>query len=106
MKILIRKYDSKDCAFIFATYLRNRWFDKGNMTTLKRATWSNLQHSRIEKLLEEQTVLVACLDEDPDTILGYTFLDGNTPFCYVKLSFRGEGFNVQDKLLKELNYDK
>lgn len=103
MKVAFRQNRPADEAFIFATYLRNRWFDKANKTTLKRSTWSSLQHKRLERLLNEQKVLIACLDEDNDTILGYAFIDDISPYAYVKLAFRSEGFDIKTKLLKELS---
>ncbi len=102
MKILIRKSVESDHPFIYATYIRNRWFDKSNKTTLKRATWSALTHKVLEDRLKGEPLLVACLDEDPDTILGYAFIDKDGPYSYVKLSFRAEGLKVKERLLKEL----
>jgi DNA polymerase elongation subunit (family B) len=106
MKIQIRPIVESDHAFIFATYLRNKWFDKGNKTTLKRSTWSKLQHKRIEDLMHSESAknnfLVACLEEDPDVILGYAFTDGQTPFVYVKLPWRSEELGIASKLLKEI----
>lgn len=104
MKVIIRSQQPTDHSFIYATYLRNRWFDKANTTTLKRATWSSLQHNRIENILNDQLVLIACLDEDQDTILGYAFMDGSEEFAYVKLSFRSGGFKVKERLLEELKH--
>lgn len=103
MKIVIRQVAPSDHSFIFATYLRNRWFDKANNTILKRATWSTLQHKRIEKILEEGKVLVACLSEDPDTITGYTLRDGDNLYTYIKLRWRSPGLAIEDKLVKEFN---
>lgn len=103
MKILIRQFRQDDENFIYATYLRHNWFSKTNTTTLKRKTWSSLHHNRIEQIMARQAVLVACLSEDQDTILGYAFKDGSAPFVYVKLPFRNESFKVREKLLKELS---
>lgn len=102
MKVVLRPHCKEDEPFIFATYLRNRWFDRNNKTTLKRSTWSAMQHRRLEDRLGKNMVLVACLDEDNDTILGYAFRDDDGPYCYVKLSFRSEGFNVKERLFAAL----
>jgi len=103
MRIIFRHNVPSDDNFIFATYLRNRWFDKSNNTTLKRATWSSLQHKRLERFLNEQKIVVACLDEDNDTICGYAFNDDNSPYVYIKLGFRSDGFDLKNKLLKQLS---
>lgn len=98
MKILIRKVKDSDHPFIYATYLRNRWFDKSNKTTLKRSTWSSLQHKRLEELLDNQLAIVACLEEDVDTILGYSLLEGTTPFTYIKLAWRSPELQLIKRL--------
>lgn len=102
MKIIVLPAISSHHSFIYASYLRNRWFDKANKTTLKRSTWCALHHDRLERLLTANKVLVACPSDDQDTILGYGLIDADGPFTYVKLPFRG--FNpsivhlIQEKL--------
>lgn len=102
--VQIRDHKLTDHPFLFSTYLKNNWYDKTNSTTLKKATWMGLQHSRLEKVLEEQKVKIACLSEDPDVILGYSFQDGSAPFVYVKLAWRNTfcKLNLKDLLLKSL----
>lgn len=102
MKILIRFITESDHNFIYATYLRNKYFDKANKTTLKRSTWSSLQHKRLETIMTYDLVLVACLEDDVDTIVGYGFMDGAEPWTYVKLDWRSPGLKVKDRLIKEL----
>lgn len=87
--ISIRDHTSDDEPFLFATYLKNNWYDKTNSTTLKKATWMSLQHKRLEKVLQNQKVKVACLKSDPDVIIGYAFEDAGKPFVYIKLAWRG-----------------
>jgi len=102
VNFVVRKAVEADHAFIYATYLRNRYFDKANKTTLKRSTWSALQHKRLEGILADSSspVLVACLSDDDDTILGYVLQDAERPYIYVKLAFRGVNPSVADMLLK------
>lgn len=103
MQIVIRPSTESDHNFIFATFIRNRWFDKGNVTTLKRATWSAMQHKRLEGIMTHpEMIKVACLDNDPDTIVGYALWDGREPFAYVKLAWREVNPSVKDRLIKEL----
>ena len=100
MKIVLRQAVETDHAFIYATYIRRRWFSEDNTTTLKRSTWSQLQHNRIEKILANQGAVVACLAEDPDVIVGYALDDSGKPWAYVKLAWRSPGLGIKDKLLK------
>lgn len=100
--IQIRNHVKDDEPFLFATYLQHNWYDKTNTTTLKKATWMSLQHKRLESVLENDTVKIACLKEDPDVILGYAFQDGKKPFCYLKLAWRQGPIDIKDLLLKSL----
>ena len=79
-----------DHAFIFATFLRQRWFSPTQRTTLDKRRWHELQHRRLELILERQPTYVVCLSEDEDTILGYSLMDGSEQFTYVKKSWREE----------------
>lgn len=97
-EIHIRLSYEADHAFLFATALRNMWFSKQNDTTLKKNTWMRAQHARLERLFATQPVLIACLSNDHDVILGYRFEDGNRSFTYVKLAFRGEKLGVERAL--------
>lgn len=96
MKVVVRQVNLSDHNFIYATYLRNRWFNKDNTTTLKRSTWSALQHKRLEDILNNHRIRVACLDEDLDTILGYYI--PIEKFTYVKLAWRKHNPNIQTLL--------
>jgi hypothetical protein len=106
VRLVIRPMVQGDWPFVFATYLRSNWFSKGNRTTLKRSTWSKLHHNRLEGLIGQPGAYTACLDDDQDLILGYGFMDGELPYVYVKLAFRGPGLKVHEllhKIVKENN---
>lgn len=100
--ISIRDHVKDDEPFLFSTYLKNNWYDKTNSTTLKKATWMSLQHKRLEKVLDTQKVKIACLENDPDVILGYAFNDAGKPFVYVKLAWRNNQLNLKEKLTKSI----
>lgn len=101
MKIILRTSTHSDHPFIFASFLRNRWFDKSNKTTLKRSTWSALHHNRLESLLH--TAVVACLDDDVDHIVGYGLLYDQKPYVYVKLRWRSPSLGVKEMLERKLD---
>lgn len=97
MKIELRPLRDSDHNFIYATYIRNRFFDKNNHTTLKRATWSSLQHKRLEGILERNKgILVACLENDQDVILGYSLPEED--YVYIKLAWRSEDLKLKERL--------
>lgn len=99
--ITIRPYKEDDKAFIFATYLRNTWYSKDNTTTLEKGLWMGLQHARMEKALPTLGIRVACITDDPDTILGYSFKDQDKQFTYIKLAFRDPSYNITNLLESE-----
>ena len=100
--IKIRNHVEDDHAFLFSTYLQNNWYDKTNTTTLKKDTWMTLQHNRLEKVMQNQKIKIACLSDDPDVILGYAFQDGEKNFSYVKLAWRNNPHNIKDMLINSL----
>lgn len=100
--IQIRNQTKDDEPFLFSTYLQHNWYDKTNSTTLKKDTWMSLQHKRLENVLKNQEIKIACLKTDPDVILGYAFKDGNKPFSYVKLAWRNCPIDIKEMLLKTL----
>lgn len=95
--IKVRELRESDLAFIFATWLRQLWFSPSNKTTFGKEEFMRLHHMRIEKVLKEKPVRVACLLEDEDVIVGYEVKDSE-PFTYMKKAWRGLGV---EKLLKE-----
>lgn len=98
--IQIRDAEQGDHSFLFSTYLQNNWYDKTQSTTLKKGMWMALQHKRLEKVLSETDVKVACFSDDPDTIIGYAFRDPEKPFVYIKRAWRMPDLNIS-KLLTE-----
>jgi hypothetical protein len=98
--VIIRPVTDLDHNFIFATYLRNKWFAADQGTTLAKDTWMRIQHGRLEKLLADAKVpkKIACFGEDTSVILGYSFLDGDKLFTYVKLDFRKPEYGIKPLL--------
>jgi hypothetical protein len=98
MKIVLRNFKKEDENFIYATYLRNRYYHAQNDTTLSKDTWMKAHHNRLEKMFQEAKVAIhiACLSDDPDTILGYRIFNDER-FSYIKKDWRGIGI---EKLFK------
>jgi hypothetical protein len=87
---IVRPIKPEDHAFIYATWLRQLWFDKNNATLLPKATFMRLKHNEIEGMLRKGTGLVGkivCSNEDPDLIYGYRV----GSYSYFKKAFRGIG---------------
>lgn len=94
----IRSYRESDKSFVLATFLRGVYY--GN-------SWYNLipkdifmeHYSKFAQMYVQNPnvkILIACLPDEPDVILGYTMLsadDETVHFCYVKAAFRKLGIS-------------
>jgi hypothetical protein len=95
VKVVTRGFKKEDENFIYATYLRNNWYSASQKTTLPKDTWMRLTHERLERAMYEtpSTIRIACLSDDPDTILGYS-LKSPERFTYIKRDWRGIGIEA------------
>lgn len=96
--IVIRDQMPGDEPFFFSTYLKNNWYSKENTTTLNKQTWQKAQRYRLQNILKHQSIQVACLNSDPDVILGYGFWDETKAFIYIKQAWRDEKFGIKEAL--------
>lgn len=90
--VVLRPISPEDHAFIYATWLRQLWFAKSNLTTLSKTRFMNLHHKKIEVAIHSSEGKVACLEDDRSFLLGYRVGE----FMYVKKAFRGQG--IEDAL--------
>lgn len=104
MKQLIkfREHLPTDEPFLFSTYLKNNWYRQESSTMLPKKVWMWAQHKRLEKILKNQIITIACLSEDPDVILGYSFWDDKEPFTYIKLAWRNEKLDLKTQLTERI----
>jgi len=71
--IMIRSYRPNDEAFIYATWLRDLYSSDSWYSHIKKTVFMTHYHRVIELILKNNAnfVKIACLKDDPDTILGY-----------------------------------
>ena len=92
--IKIRKSTNVDHNFILATMLRSLYYDESWFTLIPKHIFMTHYNKVINLLLSKFTteVLVACLKDDEDTILGYSILSpGTVHFVYIKKAWRNLG---------------
>lgn len=105
--IKLRDFRAEDRNMILDTFLKSYYF---NMTGKKPATKAYFSsHAKILENLYETNqivVLIACLDEDEDIILGYSIwgLDKTLHYVYVKESYQRMG--IASKMLKLMLKDR
>lgn len=91
--IHIRPIKGSDEAFIYATWLRQLWYSRDTVTTLNKDVFMRVNHNLIERTLKEDPVLVACLSDDHDVIIGYAAFKED-PYVYLKKAWRNTGVEI------------
>lgn len=90
--IVIRPGVSSDIAFIYATFLQGLYHGSEYFSDVPRDTFFDNYKLVIEALLQRASVRVACLEEDPDVILGYcVYKDNALHWVYTKKPWRKMG---------------
>lgn len=92
--ITIRKFDpDKDSGIIFSTWPKGFYYG-GLKIDIKQTKkqWFGDYYEYIKKKLINANIPIACMSNDPSTILGYAVIDGDTlEWVYVKEVFRNQG---------------
>ena len=107
LPIRLRSANEEDIPFIFSSWLksyRNSYFAKSITNTV----FFTEHHKVIERLIENNQVVIACKSDEPDQIYGYACAgktDGifTLHYIYVKHPFRG--FGVGKTLLNVFEHD-
>lgn len=90
----LREAKESDFPFIYATWLKGLRFGNDVFGTIEQHSYFRNYHKVIETILHRPSVVipVACLIEDPNTILGYALReDGMLHYIHVKSAFRRFG---------------
>jgi ribosomal protein S18 acetylase RimI-like enzyme len=96
--ITIRPPKQDDSAFIISSWVSSFQQQLDPFVTIKTVAKSYRPH--IERCLSKSSILVACLTDDPDCIIGYiAFDDEAVHYCYVKYACRRQG--IATKLLDQ-----
>ena len=110
MKVIIRPFKPhEDSGIIFGTFPRNAYYIhrktlKTKLTKDQLKAWMNTFTEHVRELLENADIRIACMYDDPSTILGYAIINYDTcEFVYVKELHRQQGiakFLVPDNIKK------
>ena len=107
LPIRIRPAIQEDVPFIFNSWLKSfRHSHIGRLVT--NEIYFNSQHKIIEKILQENTVMVACNQEDPSQLYGYIVagdVEGHfiLHYVYIKHTYRNMG--LAKTLLNTFSHD-
>jgi hypothetical protein len=108
--IVIRNFQPvDDSGFIYSTWPKNVFYSGIlNVNKHDKKRWFQEFYNYLQKLIPESEISIACMDDDKNTILGYSVVSGRTlQFIYVKELFRKQGigsllFN-HNKQIREIN---
>lgn len=96
----IREGIEDDNSFIYATMLRGLFYGDSYYSEVPKSVFMEQYHQVIEKILNnpQTRIFVACLKDDPETILGYSLINQNYTAChflFVKKVWRNIGIATQ-----------
>ncbi len=96
--VVLRANTKADRNFILATFLRGLYYGDTWFREIPKAIFMANYHSILEKIIDSPKVqvIIACLKEDPEVILGYSILSQykNSPvlhWVFVKSAWRDIG---------------
>lgn len=91
----LRPANTEDLAFIFSTWLKGYRYNSPAVMHIPTDTFYRQHHAVVAALLQRSTVIVACLPEDENVIIGFAVVEATTPACihwvYVKSAWRRMG---------------
>ena len=107
MTIIIREFiPEKDTGLIYDSWPKSAFALANYEIKENQQTWFKNFFTHMQESLKNCQVFIACLDQSPDTIIGYCVIDGDSlEWLYVKPDFRNQGVEnllIKDKGLKEV----
>lgn len=91
--VLIRKFNpDTDSGFIYSTWPKGLYHASSTPIKTPKAQFFKELYDQIKQHMLTSKIFIACMDEDRDTILGYSVIDRDTlQWVYVKELFRKQG---------------
>ena len=92
----LREFQESDRAFVMATWLRGLYYGNSWFTEIDKPIFMDRYWHVLNALLKKPgvVVVIACLKEDPDTILGYAAIEPEASvlhWVFVKEAYRKLG---------------
>ena len=98
MQVVLRKFNpDRDSGLIYSSYPKGVYY--GSQAPINptgddkiKSAWFKTFHRELKNQIEGSTIIIACMSDDPDIILGYSIMTDTTlDFIYVKEMFRSQG---------------
>lgn len=96
MKIIVRAFNpEKDSGIIFDSYPKGVFYSPYQPIQEEKSVWMKRFFEMLKKQLSIAQVFIACTENDPNTIIGYSLIEkGILQFVYVKADFRNKGIGT------------
>lgn len=109
-KIIVRDFNpTSDSGFIYSSFPKGVYHANLNPIKTNKSQWFQAFHANMNENLNKQIISIACMNDSPDTILGYLIINGEClEWIYVKELFRKQGIAtllLKNKKLKTINKD-
>lgn len=107
MKILLRSIEESDLPFVFSTWLKGLYHGNILFNKIDQDIFYSKYHLVLESLIKKSFVKVACLESEPDVILGYSVSDIHClHWIFVKKAWRklGIGKSLMPKDIVEVSH--
>lgn len=96
MKVSLRSHVESDLPFIFSTWLKGLYHGNPLYRKIEQGIFYPKYHKVLEAVLKSSTVVVACLEDEPDVVLGYAvYRDLTMHWIFVKKAWRKMGIAKQ-----------
>lgn len=92
VSILIRQPEPNDINFILSTMLKGLYYGSKFWQEVEQESFFLHYEPFVKTLMLKSSIQIACLEDDPDVILGYSMSRANVlDFIFVKKSYRKLG---------------
>ena len=96
MKVIVRTFNPEsDSGLIFDSFPKGVWHAAYIPIRTSKTKWMQSFYARLKTLLSTADVLIACTEEDANTIIGYSIIQSKIlHFVYVKEGYRNKGIGT------------
>lgn len=90
--VIIREYDPSDEAYIYSAWRNNSYYSAVKKPEGAPSAFFTRQSQKIKKILEKALIKIACFQDTPTVIVGYSVSTGtNLDWIFVKPDYRLKG---------------
>jgi GNAT superfamily N-acetyltransferase len=108
-RVIVRAFiPESDSGAIFASFPNGVYYGHAKKIKVHKAKWFKDFYAYMLKIIEQSNIQIACLEDHPNTIVGYSIINGETlEYVSVKEDYRNQriGTLLIKNKYKEVNLD-